>query len=561
MNNVPMKVVFYWHMHQPEYRDMSTGEYVLPWTYLHVIKDYVDMVAHLEDNPNARAVINFAPVLLEQIEDYAKQIKDFLNHSAPIRDPLLSALASTEIPVTDEDRLTLVQSCLRTNRHRTIERYQPYQKIVAMADWLVEHPQFLSYADPQFFADLLVWYHLAWMGETVKFSDLRIKRLLHRESVYVPEERLELFSVIGELLDNVLDRYKTLAKNGQIELSMTPYAHPIMPLLLDINSAKEAMPDAPMPEFTHYPGGEERVRWHIEKGFETFQRIFGCRPIGCWPSEGAICDQTLKILDQSGFRWTASGQNVLHNSLSAADIHIEQKHRPYQLDDTQIQCFFRDDGLSDLIGFKYSTWHGDDAVNDLVKHLETIAEHQHHQGVISIIMDGENAWEHYPQNGFHFLNGLYKTLSEHSTLRLSTFSECLNQPDTIKAIPHVVTGSWVYGTLSTWIGDTDKNRAWDMLNDAKDCFDRVIASGVLSNTQQQQATLELAICEGSDWFWWFGEYNSAESVSDFERLYRANLQNLYRLLDLEPPSYLFESFTFGGGDPEHGGAMRTGSEH
>jgi len=125
----------------------------------------------------------------------------------------------------------------------------------------------------------------------------------------------------------------------------------------------------------------------------------------------------------------------------------------------------------------------------------------------------------------------------------------------------VVPGSWVYGTLSTWIGDADKNRAWDMLDDAKSSYDREIASGTFSKTQREQADLQLAICEGSDWFWWFGEYNSAESVSDFEKLYRANLENLYRLLGVEPPAYLSESFTFGGGDPEMGGAMRTGSEH
>ncbi len=514
-----MKVVFYWHMHQPEYRNMSSGEYVLPWTYLHVIKDYVDMVAHLETHPNARAVINFAPVLLDQIEDYAAQIHDFLRTNTPLKDPLLKALAATEMPSNSDDRLALIHACLRTNRHRSIERYQPYHKIAEMADWLVENPQFLDYAAPQFFADLLVWYHLAWMGETVKHSDLRIKRLLNRESAYLLEERLELFSVIGELLEAVLGRYKRLANSGQIELSMTPYAHPIVPLLLDINSAKEAMPDASLPKLERYPGGGQRVRWHIEKGLETFQRVFGCHPVGVWPSEGAVSDETIEILDESGFRWTASGQNVLVNSLSAAEMHVEHKYRPYQLKNTDIQCFFRDDGLSDLIGFKYSTWHGDDAVADLVNHLETIAEKQHHQGVISIIMDGENAWEHYPNNGYYFLNGLYQTLSDHPTLRLSTFSECLNQPETVKKIPHLVTGSWVYGTLSTWIGDADKNRAWDMLGEAKACYDKVISGGALSDYQREKAALELSVCEGSDWFWWFGDYNSADIVSDFEHLY------------------------------------------
>ncbi len=546
-------------MHQPEYRDMSNAEYKLPWTYLHVIKDYIDMVAHLEVFPEAKVVINFAPILLEQIEDYANQVNNFLQDGISIRDPLLAALASPSVPADPADRLKLVKDCIRANREQQVNRYPNYRKLVEMAEWLESHLDTLSYMSSQYMADILTWYHLVWMGETVKKSDLRIKRLLEKGSRYTLDERIELVRVIGELLSSVIHRYKALAKRGQIELSVTPFAHPIMPLLLDLKSAHEAMSDAPLPELDSYPGGEQRVRWHLKKGLDTFERFFGFTPEGCWPSEGSISIDTLRILAGSGFHWTASGGNVLRNSLHLSGLdETTGIHHPFLVNDTGMICFFRDDGLSDLIGFDYSKWHADDAVNDLVHHLENIARHAPDDAVVSVIMDGENAWEYFPENGYHFFNKFYQTLTEHPNIELTTFSRCLKNDVEIKKLPKLVAGSWVYGTFSTWIGDTDKNRGWDMLGDAKRCFDEVLASGKLDKKQVEQAELQLAICEGSDWFWWFGDYNPGEAVSDFERQFRLNLTNLYHLLGEAEPAYLSLSFTQGSGSTALSGTMRPG---
>ncbi|MGR9099261.1 MAG: glycoside hydrolase, partial [Gammaproteobacteria bacterium] len=451
---------------------------------------------------------------------------------------------------------------LRANRERQINRYPKFKRLVEMSEWLESHHDAITYVNSQFITDLLLWYHLAWMGETVKRSDLRIKRLLEKGSGFTPHECIEVVEVIGELLSSVIVRYKALARKGQIELSVTPYAHPIMPLLLDINSTREAMPDANLPDIEAYPGGEERVKWHLDTGKMVFKRFFGFLPEGCWPSEGSVSLKTLDMLSESGFAWAASGGNVLHNSLNHTGCHhFFQKgvHHPFKVSDTGMTCFFRDDGLSDLIGFEYSNWHADDAVADLMHHLENIATHCDDDSVVSIIMDGENAWEYYPDNGYHFLKGLYKRLSNHPNISLTTFSECLRSKKTrVKELPHLVAGSWVYGTFSTWIGDEDKNRGWDMLSDAKKCFDRVIASGKLSKRKIMEAQFQLAVCEGSDWFWWFGDYNPGEAVSSFERQYRLNLFNLYHLLGEEPPAYLALSFTKGGGHSAMGGAMRPG---
>ncbi|OQW73774.1 MAG: glycoside hydrolase [Proteobacteria bacterium ST_bin11] len=562
MSDKKLKLVLCWHMHQPEYRDMQSGEFKLPWTYLHVIKDYVDMVAHLEATPAAKAVVNFAPILLEQIEDYSNQVSGYLHDRIAIKDPLLAALVEPSVSSDPEKRLKLLRDCRKANRERQIERYPAFRRLTEMADWLEGHQDSVNYLNAQFISDILVWYHLAWMGETVKLTDKRVKRLIEKANGFSLHDRIEMVEIIGDLLSKVIYRYKALARKGRIELSVTPYAHPIMPLMLEIGSAREAMPGATLPAISHYPGGEERVRWHLQKGLATFRHFFGFEPQGCWPSEGGISQQTLHLLSDFGFKWAASGGNVLHNSIRArATGEAVGVHRPFKLGSAEIACFFRDDGLSDLIGFEYSKWHADDAVADLIKHLENIADYETQTPLVSIIMDGENAWEYFPDNGYHFLSALYKRLGEHPRIELTTFSEYLDSvAPQLGSLQNLVAGSWVYGTFSTWIGDADKNCGWDMLADVKIAFDKALANGKLSEQQLAEAQVQLGVCEGSDWFWWFGDYNPGEAVSDFEKQYRLNLSNLYRLLGEEPPPYLALSFTQGSGSPAMGGAMRRGSQ-
>ncbi|MDD5755517.1 MAG: glycoside hydrolase, partial [Methylococcales bacterium] len=260
--------------------------------------------------------------------------------------------------------------------------------------------------------------------------------------------------------------------------------------------------------------------------------------------------------------WVASGGAVLNNSLTCTEnTRPESTYHPFQLKKNDIRCFFRDDGLSDLIGFQYSKWHADDAVSDLINHLEHIADREIPDAVVSIIMDGENAWEHFPENGIYFLSALYRRLSNHPRIQMTTFSECVKQDVAAKPLKKLVAGSWVYGTFSTWIGDTDKNRGWDMLGAAKKMFDHVMATKELDDELREKANLQLAVCEGSDWFWWFGDYNPNDAVSSFEKQFRLNLSNLYYLLGEKPPAYLALSFTQGSGMPAMGGTMRKGTEH
>ncbi|AOU97986.1 glycoside hydrolase [Acidihalobacter yilgarnensis] len=585
----PIQLVLCWHMHQPEYRDRKTGQFQLPWTYLHAIKDYADMVAHLEVESDARAVINFAPILLEQLEDYAIQIEAWLGSGQALRDPLLAGLGAESMPAAPEQRMWLAQSCLKANRTRMIEPWPIYKGLVDMVTWMQHQEHTIDYVSDQFLADLLVWYHLAWMGETIRRSDARIKHLIAKGTHFTLSDRRNLIEVIGENLTRLLDRYQILAKQGRIELSITPYGHPIMPLMIDLNCAREAWPEVILPDtLSQYPGGEARVRWHIEHGKAVFERIFGMSVGGCWPSEGSISGPTLDLLGDMGFKWAASGETVLANSLKISGKKLKDSkswlYRSYRHGNSGIQCFFRDDKLSDAIGFTYSTWHGDDAAANFVHELETLADDPSGAGemprIVSVVLDGENAWEYYPANGYYFLSKLYQLLAEHPKIQMTTFTDALQLRGQIELVPGVVgrkpttmtseaatgnlktiiSGSWVYGTFSTWIGDHDKNQGWLMLVEAKQAYDRAVAENSLAPDALERATEQLAICEGSDWCWWFGDYNPSGSVSDFERLYRLHLSNLYQLLGVASPEYLAHSFTYGGGDPATGGTMRKGQD-
>jgi alpha-amylase/alpha-mannosidase (GH57 family) len=564
-------LVLLWHMHQPDYRDYSTGDFLLPWTYLHAIKDYTDMAYHLERHPKVRAVVNFVPVLLDQLEDYVDQFD-----TGRLRDPLLRMLAheNTNEFSTEQQQL-VIDACFRGNHTKMISPYPAYKRLWDLYSRLQadgEPP--LSYFSGQYMADLLTWYHLSWCGESVRREYDLVVQLMSKAVCFTIEDRRQLLALIGELISDIIPRYRKLAESGQVELSATPHYHPLAPLLIDFASAREAMPTAPLPQSPLYPGGRGRVAAHVAKAKRSHAARFGKEPDGMWPAEGSISTATLDVMEKEGCRWVASGEGVLANSLHRQRENVPDRdqylYRPYRLEKGAdgMTCFFRDDRLSDLIGFEYSRWHGRDAAHNFIEQVESIAKRalQGETPIVSVILDGENAWEYYPYNGFYFLDDLYTELESHNKIRTTTYRDYLKRSPTssghahVRTLPGVVAGSWVYGDFSTWIGSKDKNRAWDLLCVAKQSYDMVMASGRLNEAEQVAAEKQLCSCESSDWFWWFGDYNPSHAVASFDRLFRHNLTELYRLLKLPPPQSLSEPISQGGGSPEAGGAMRRSSE-
>jgi alpha-amylase/alpha-mannosidase (GH57 family) len=559
-----LPVVLLWHMHQPQYRDALSGEYVLPWTYLHAIKDYIDMAAHLESQPNARAVVNFTPVLIEQLQELAQRIDAHVKRGAPLPDPVLRLLGPDPIPSAPQERLDVLKACLRAQRKHLIERYGPFLELATIAETLATVER-IPYASDQLIHDLAVWYHLAWMGETVRRSDARIAALTAQGRGFTAAQRGELLALIGELVADVVPRYRRLGESGRVELSVTPYGHPIIPLMLDFQTAREAVPGMELPRHPSYPGGAERAVWHVNEGLRVFTAAFGSTPVGCWPSEGAVSNATFELLEKAGFKWIATSANVLGTSLRVAGSKdhddLRAYNRPYSLPGGKLQCYFRDDTLSDRIGFNYSTWHGDDAAQNFAQELSQVARNYNGESghALLIALDGENAWEYYPFNGYYFLRALYAALADHPLIELVTLSEVVDRGLEARPLQKFVTGSWVHGTLATWMGDPAKNAAWDLLCEAKLAFDRVMREGSVEPERRSAIEHQLALCESSDWFWWFGDYNPAEAVAQFDRLYRRQLVNLYRLLGLPPPASLDHPISIGRGLPEAGGVMRRAS--
>ncbi|MEI7842141.1 MAG: glycoside hydrolase family 57 protein [Gallionellaceae bacterium] len=567
----PLNLVFLWHMHQPDYRDYSTGDFVLPWVYLHAIKDYSDMAYHLEQHPKMKSVVNFVPILLDQLEDYEQQFA-----TGEIRDPLLRLLLRENLDdVTLEERKLILDSCFRSNHSKMIAPYSSYSRLFDLFKMFEAGGRTsLSYLSGQYLADLITWYHLAWFGETVRREHDVLIQMLSKDENFSFEDRKLVFDLIGEVVSGIIPRYRKLAETGQIEISATPHYHPLAPLLLDFNSARECEPGSSLPLATNYPGGKTRVQSHIVSTMKTHKERFGVTPKGIWPAEGAVSTSLIELLAEQKCSWAASGEGVLANSLrKVGDLPDRSKYlyRPYRLEGaaSSVNCFFRDDYLSDLIGFEYSNWNGKDAAINFVSKLDEIANQapENEVPLVGVILDGENAWEYYPYNGFHFLNDLYAELEAHPSIRTTTYSAYLEQRDKKGAknfaqdgtLPGLVAGSWVYGTFSTWIGSPDKNHAWDLLCMAKQSYDRVMAAGRLSAKEKIAAEKQLASCESSDWFWWFGDYNPSTAVSSFDRLYRHNLMQLYRLLKLPVPANLNSPISQGGGAAEAGGTMRRGS--
>ncbi|MBM4222068.1 MAG: hypothetical protein FJ170_09000 [Gammaproteobacteria bacterium] len=329
-----LNVVLCWHMHQPDYRDIASGEFTLPWTYLHAIKDHTDMAAHLEQRPGAKAVFNFVPVLLDQLNDYAEQFA-----SGQIRDPLLASLAEENMDrLSAAQRKAIFHFCFACNHERMVHPYPAFRRLHEIYKALASHGESqLQYLSGQYLADLVTWYHLTWTGETVRRDNELVARLMSQGSHFTHADRRALFDLIGELISGLIPRYRRLLEQGRISLSATPHFHPLAPLMLDFDSAREAWPDVVLPESDTYPGGRTRVIYHIESAREAHLRRFGQPPQGVWPAEGAISTDLAHLFAEQGFSWTASGEGVLANSLRALNPVLPERHRylyhPYRISD------------------------------------------------------------------------------------------------------------------------------------------------------------------------------------------------------------------------------------
>ena len=540
---VPLDVVVVWHMHQPYYKDPLKNEYALPWTYLHGIKDYFDMPAIVENTPGARAVFSLVPSLIEQLLDYA-------NGTAV--DPFLEKGMAAPADLGEEDRIFLLENFFSANRRRMIEPSRRYLELLYMAGEGKPgsaREQVRHFSDRDLL-DLQVLFFLAWTGEAARQRYPVFAELIAKGEGFSAADKEQLFATQRELLQAIIPLYKSLHEKGCIELSVSPYYHPILPLLCDTRLAQTAMPRVTLPtaNFRH----PEDARSQIRRGVEYFREIFGFAPKGMWPSEGSVSDETLGIMADCGLGWIATDEEILAKSLDGGlGDHKEGLYRPWRFTCPQgeIGTFFRDHQLSDLIGFTYSQWDAGRAVNDLCGRLHAIRTRLGGEGrVVPIILDGENAWEYYPNNAYDFLQGMYRGIAESPQLNLTTCSDVLAHTRFDGRLHTIFPGSWINGNYGIWIGHPEENQAWDLLAMARAAAvssSPSVASALESGYPAVDPTAEM-ICrslyaaEGSDWFWWFGDDHFSPHSDRFDKLFRQHLLNVYLLLGQDPPRQLLE---------------------
>jgi alpha-amylase/alpha-mannosidase (GH57 family) len=528
-------------MHQPYYEDLVTHEHILPWVRLHALKDYYGMVALLREFPDVRMTFNVVPSLLAQLEAFAE-------NRARDRSLDLSLKAADSL---DCNEVTFIlQNFFHAQRQRMIDVHPRYAELLALRGPLSEARE-LAEAARRFTSDdlrdLQVWHKLAWIDPSYQDHDPRIRGLIRRGRGFSEDDKAVLRTVELEILNKVIPEYREASARGQIEISTSPFYHPILPLLCDSDVYRHTHPDSPMPRqrFQHPEDASEQLL----RAVTQHQQLFGSRPVGLWPSEGSVSDAVVPLAAAAGFEWLATDELILAKTQGfdfgrdAQGIvnYPERLYVPYRVGSSGVASAFRDHALSDLIGFVYSGWHSEDAAEDFVSRLTAAGRRFHAraaegEATIFVILDGENAWEHFEGGGRPFLRALYRRLSNHPELRTVTMAEaCRNAR---AELPNLFPGSWIDGNFYIWIGHADDRRAWGQLADARAALD---TPGSVDAAAVARAREEILIAEGSDWFWWYGDDHSSAHDAEFDGLFRRHLKNAYRLLQKTVPDELYQS--------------------
>ncbi len=521
-------VSFVWHMHQPFYKDLVSNEYKLPWTRMHALKDYYGMVKVLEDFPQVHQTFNLVPSMLVQLDEYARGVAV---------DPFLRCANKDTASLSDGEREFILRYFFQANVQKMIYRYPRYAELYEAWIAVDENPQRgLRTFNDAAIRDLQVLSQLAWFDEEFFASDSDLRDLVKRERDYSPGDQAMLAAKQLEKLGMVAQVYRDFSKTGQIEISATPFYHPILPLVCDTNVAEIAHPYVPLPPRFRYPGD---ARIQLERSRDYMTREFGHAPVGLWPSEGSVSDEALHLAAETGFKWFATDNGVLARTVNQAATP-DVTYRPYlwKQDGHEMHGLFRDHTLSDLIGFVYSRMGAREAADHFLNAIRANCAPILRAGrdaMVPIILDGENAWEYFDLSGRPFLKELYAQIEGDKNIEALTVSEALTKVPAEK-IDKIFPASWISANFDIWIGAEEDNKAWEYLLRARETYEK--AKDQVPEEDRALAFEELLIAEGSDWNWWYGPEHSSANRADFDRLYREHLANVYRALSLNPPEEL-----------------------
>jgi alpha-amylase/alpha-mannosidase (GH57 family) len=546
-------LAFLWHQHQPYYPDDVAGENPMPWVRLHGVKDYYGMARHLWEVPEMRCTINLVPSLLVQLLAYT---------DGGASDRFLDVSRVPADGLSEPECLFLLDHFFMANPARMIQPFARYAELYQRRGLGRNTArEALRRFNERDFRDLQVWFNLAWVHPLAVEEDDTLRALRQKGRGFSEAEKAALLDKHLELLRRVLPLHRELAARGQVELTTTPFYHPILPLLLDKTLAREALPEVKLPR--HTAGYPEDAECHVRRAVEQHERLFGAAPTGMWPAEGSVCQSMLPLLAAHGIRWIATDEGILGAStggLVRRDekghvVHPERLYRPYRVreGDAELAVVFRDHALSDLIGFHYQRSDAVTAAEHFLGCLEGIARVTPgpDPALVSVILDGENCWEHYAEGGVEFLRALYRRCTTTPGVRPVKIGEYLEQHPPADALPRLAAGSWIGHNFAIWIGHEEDNTAWDLLHRTREYLVRKGEGGrrkdekagsdssfLLPPSSLGRAWEELYIAEGSDWFWWYGEDHSSAQDELFDQLFRKHLRNVYGLLGDEPPADL-----------------------
>ncbi len=508
-----LNLAFIFHMHQPYYKNLLTGESPLPWVRLHGVKDYLDMVEILEQYPAIHQTFNIVPSLIEQVESYTDR---------SVKDTFLELSYKPAKDLSDGDKTFILNNFFSINKERVISLFPRYYELSSKRQKGKEF-------NTQDYLDLQVLFNLAWIDPSFRQKFTPLRQAVAKGRFFTEEDKHAVLDTQLVILEEIIPGYKKAAERGQVEFSVTPYYHPILPLLCTTNAAKEANLHSRLPadEF-EYP---EDAREQVKSAIEFYHKRFGVNPGGMWPSEESVSERLLPFIIESGIKWIVTDESILFKSLKKKKRDTKLLYQPHLLNrkEGNLNVIFRDRNLSDLIGFVYHNWKAEKAVDDFMHHLENINKaFKNTDTLLTIAMDGENAWEYFTNDGHDFLNLLYQRLSESKTIKTTTVSEYLKEYPAKLKIKHLATGSWIYGNFDKWMNNPYKAKAWDWLLAARKALEE------RKKDVSKLALKQMYILEGSDWFWWYGE----DPDGSFDKLFRMHLTNLYTLLEKEPPAYL-----------------------
>jgi alpha-amylase/alpha-mannosidase (GH57 family) len=520
----PLKVCILWHMHQPDYRDPISGQTLLPWTWLHGLKDYGEMLETIAET-DARVTVNLVPTLLEQLERYS---------NGSDQDRWLELATQNPAQLNDSERQFIVEQFFSVSEETQILPNRRYHQLFRLRG-TAGHPTAEEFGD-QDLRDLQVWFLLAWTGSHLRRKVPIVAELLQQGENFSEDQKLKLLDCCHAEVGRVIQLHRELEEKQQIEISVTPYAHPILPLLCDLRMAQDPSPGLPLPgvDFRH----PEDARLQVREGLQTANRILGNRPRGMWPAEGSVSEAAVDLLHEEGALWGATDEDILARSL---DDGLQDRQKLYQIYSyNKLPLLFRDRELSDRIGFLYAGWNTKEAIDDLLRKLHKIA-HSSPDGTVAIILDGENCWERYEDNGYPFLRDFYQTLQQDKRLEMSTVKDAIAA---CKPIPlqRLAAGSWIRSDFTTWIGHPEENLAWELLQKTREEIVGDEIEQALNHPDEPLPELvrELLRAEGSDWFWWFGDEHVTAQADIFDRLFRLHLEALYHMKGLPVPARLHQ---------------------